>query len=71
VKKSPAILVTLFVLLILGTGVGNTIAETKPNFKTSELDERLELIQVTDNIYAIVGPLGNRSPANLGNNATF
>jgi len=31
----------------------------------------LELIKITDNAYAIVGELGNRSPENLGNNATF
>ncbi len=31
----------------------------------------LELHQVGDGIYAIVGELGNRSPQNLGNNATF
>lgn len=31
----------------------------------------LALHQLTDNVYAIVGELGNRSPENLGNNATF
>ena len=31
----------------------------------------LELQQVTDKAYAIVGELSNRSPQNLGNNATF
>ena len=31
----------------------------------------LELQQVHDNVYAIVGPFGNRTPENLGNNATF
>ncbi|MEA3290848.1 MAG: MBL fold metallo-hydrolase [Pseudomonadota bacterium] len=31
----------------------------------------LELQQVAEDIYAIVGPLDNRSPENLGNNATF
>ncbi|MGD2173654.1 MAG: MBL fold metallo-hydrolase, partial [Gammaproteobacteria bacterium] len=34
-------------------------------------DGELQLQQVTDNVYAIVGELGNRSTANLGNNATF
>jgi glyoxylase-like metal-dependent hydrolase (beta-lactamase superfamily II) len=34
-------------------------------------DDKLLLEKVVDNVYAIVGPLGNRSPANLGNNATF
>ena len=31
----------------------------------------LKLQQVTDSVYAIVGDLGNRSPQNLANNATF
>jgi glyoxylase-like metal-dependent hydrolase (beta-lactamase superfamily II) len=31
----------------------------------------LESIKVTDSVWAIVGPLSNRTPQNLGNNATF
>ncbi|MFP3873345.1 MAG: MBL fold metallo-hydrolase [Thiohalophilus sp.] len=31
----------------------------------------LELQQITEQVYAIVGPFGNRTPENLGNNATF
>lgn len=31
----------------------------------------LALQKVTDNVYALVGELGNRSPENLGGNATF
>ncbi len=31
----------------------------------------LEVKQVGDNVYAIVGEMGQRSPENLGNNATF
>lgn len=31
----------------------------------------LKLVEVTDNVWAIVGPLDNRTPKNLGNNATF
>ncbi|MET0091786.1 MAG: MBL fold metallo-hydrolase [Candidatus Thiodiazotropha sp.] len=31
----------------------------------------LKLHKVSDDIYAVVGPFGNRSPENLGNNATF
>ena len=31
----------------------------------------LEAVKVGDNIYALVGDLGQRSPVNLGNNATF
>ncbi|MCP5039315.1 MAG: MBL fold metallo-hydrolase [Rhodobacteraceae bacterium] len=33
--------------------------------------QSLRVEQVAENIYAIVGPLGQRSPSNLGNNATF
>ena len=36
-----------------------------------ENDGKLFLEKVVDNVYAIVGPLGNRTAANLGNNATF
>lgn len=31
----------------------------------------LKTVKVQDNIYALVGPLDNRTPENLGNNATF
>jgi glyoxylase-like metal-dependent hydrolase (beta-lactamase superfamily II) len=31
----------------------------------------LQLQRVDNNVYAIIGPLGNRDPQNLGNNATF
>lgn len=31
----------------------------------------LKLQKVTENVYAIVGELGNRTAGNLGNNATF
>ncbi|MBB4303000.1 glyoxylase-like metal-dependent hydrolase (beta-lactamase superfamily II) [Rhodobium orientis] len=31
----------------------------------------LEVVPVADNVYALVGPLGQRSADNLGNNATF
>ncbi len=31
----------------------------------------LELQRITDNVYALVGEIGQRSPENLGNNATF
>ncbi len=33
--------------------------------------DELKLTAVTENVWAIVGPLTNRSPENLGNNATF
>ncbi len=31
----------------------------------------LELVKVAKNVYALVGPITNRTPQNLGNNATF
>lgn len=34
-------------------------------------DDGLQLQRVTDKVYAIVGDTGNRSPENLGNNASF
>jgi len=34
-------------------------------------DETLKLQKIKENIYAIVGELNNRTPENLGNNATF
>ena len=37
----------------------------------AQADGELRLQPVTDEVYAIVGDLGNRSTANLGNNATF
>jgi len=37
----------------------------------SRADQKLELQQVTEDVYAIVGELGNRTADNLGNNATF
>ena len=40
-------------------------------FSQSFASEKLQLQKVTDNVYAIVGELGNRTPENLGNNATF
>lgn len=33
--------------------------------------QALETVRVAENIYALVGPLEQRSPQNLGNNATF
>lgn len=50
-------LITLFLLIV-------PISQTLAN-------DTLKLQQVTDNVYAIVGELGNRTPSNLGNNATF
>jgi len=38
---------------------------------TANASETLRLQKVNAHVYAIVGPFGNRTPANLGNNATF
>lgn len=48
-------------------GVCFAIATTASPADEAEL--RVE--RVVEDVYAIVGPLGNRSPENLGNNATF
>lgn len=40
-------------------------------FSTSAIAEELVIKPVADRVWAIVGPLTNRSPENLGNNATF
>lgn len=40
-------------------------------FNQSWADGKLKLQEVTEDVYAIVGELGNRTAANLGNNATF
>ena len=40
-------------------------------FSLSNASEGLLLQKVADEVYAIVGELGNRTPENLGNNATF
>jgi len=40
-------------------------------FRQTLANDNLSLQQVTEDVYAIVGELGNRTPENLGNNATF
>lgn len=56
--------VLLFVLAwVLSAWSGATLA--------TDVGGQLELQQVNDHVYAIVGPYGNRTPENLGNNATF
>ncbi len=41
------------------------------NVTAKKIEKDLELVKINDIVYAIVGPLGNRSKKNLGNNATF
>ncbi|MCW9089158.1 MAG: MBL fold metallo-hydrolase [Gammaproteobacteria bacterium] len=38
---------------------------------TAQEDDVLQLQQLDEHVYAVVGPFGNRSAENLGNNATF
>jgi len=52
--------ITLFILLCGVLAFQSTLAA-----------DDLKLQKVTENVYAIVGSLANRSPENLGNNATF
>jgi len=49
------ITLTILVTLLLATPIANA----------------LETVKVTENVYALVGELGQRSPSNHGNNATF
>jgi len=37
---------------------------------TANADQALHLKKVNDHVYAVVGPFGNRTPENLGNNST-
>ena len=37
----------------------------------SAQEEELQIVKVTDNVWALVGPLNNRTAENLANNATF
>lgn len=38
---------------------------------SEKMSQKLELTQVSDKVWAIVGPLGNRTAVNFGNNASF
>ena len=40
-------------------------------FSSANATETLQLQQIENDVYAVIGPLGNRSPENYGNNATF
>lgn len=64
--------ITAFLVSLIFAATNICWAEdTSEAYKKSENESRLELVEVVENVYAIVGPLGNRSPENLGNNATF
>ena len=59
-KKPHGIKIILFLLITL-TGISTP----------THADAVLQLKQLDENVYAIIGELGNRTPENLGNNATF
>ncbi|WP_303909511.1 MBL fold metallo-hydrolase [Thiohalomonas denitrificans] len=60
--KNIRFIQSLFVLLAISLiGTGTAMAN----------GEALRLQKVDEHVYAIVGPFGNRTPENLGNNATF
>lgn len=40
-------------------------------FTPAWADQGLKVEQLSDKVYALIGPYGNRSPENLGNNASF
>ncbi|MGD8617366.1 MAG: MBL fold metallo-hydrolase [Gammaproteobacteria bacterium] len=46
-------------------------AFTTPNTQADDNSQNLEVQKVADNVFALVGPLGDRSPENLSNNATY
>jgi len=47
------------------------IMAVMPSLTWAKSTQDLEKVQVTDHVWAIVGPTTNRTPENLGNNATF
>jgi len=57
---------TLLHFLTLGLAASATL-----NMQAADLSGNLEVQNVADNVFALVGPLGDRSPENLSNNATY
>jgi glyoxylase-like metal-dependent hydrolase (beta-lactamase superfamily II) len=61
---------TLVAMSLLGVGLG--FAQAQPNSNSPQDARYLPRAEpVTDNVYAIVGPLGQRSEANAGLNANY
>lgn len=60
-KKICSITPLLFLMAMLVAGAAQAV----------ESVDGLRLQKITGQVYAVVGPLGNRTPENLGNNATF
>lgn len=62
----PMKLLTLILAILFSAGLhAETVTDASPG------SQALMPVKVTDNVWAIVGPLTNRTPENLGNNATF
>ena len=57
---------SLLRFLILGLATSATL-----NTQADDVSENLEVQKVADTVFALVGPLGDRSPENLSNNATY
>ena len=83
-KQKQSIMRQTLPVLVLAVGflfqlaVGSVVyAATKPDtsrkssLAKAKPSQDLKLIHVTGPVYAIVGPLGDRTAENLGNNATF
>jgi glyoxylase-like metal-dependent hydrolase (beta-lactamase superfamily II) len=69
-SKITSLLFRIFVLgFLFSFGATHAADDAAP--EAGEHDDKLFLEKVVDDVYAIVGPLGNRTPVNLGNNATF
>lgn len=68
--KITSLIFRVFVLGFLFS-LGSLRAAEDGAPKVDDDDDKLILQKVVDDVYAIVGPLGNRTPVNLGNNATF
>jgi glyoxylase-like metal-dependent hydrolase (beta-lactamase superfamily II) len=63
--------ITLLTILFCISALNSWADDVNPVYQKSNNESRLELAEVVKDVYAIIGPLGNRSPENLGNNATF
>jgi glyoxylase-like metal-dependent hydrolase (beta-lactamase superfamily II) len=59
-------LLLAFLITLFATGVHADVSPAEP-----QDEQGLKPVKVSENIWAIVGPLTNRTPENLGNNATF
>lgn len=63
--------ITAALLYLVFLPLSTAFLEAAEITKSGGHEDKLNLYKVTQNIYAIEGPLANRTPENLGNNATF